>query len=98
MNGMDPTTDLLNVEESRAGHPFAGRPPPRTLDAFFSDVLDRGIFEGFYSTSKVDDVGQGNIAAAAIQDRHTQLNNIMKKHDIILYQDDYSGVGTNRNS
>ena len=85
------STDLVNVEETRSRNPFSGRPPPRTLDAFFSEVLDRGIFEKFFSSSSVDDVTQANIAAAAIQDRHTQANNDMKKHNIMIYEDDYTG-------
>ena len=76
---MNPTIDLVNVEEPRAGRPFAGSHPPRTLDEFFSEVLDVGVFEGFFSNSNVDDVTQSNIAAAAIQDRR-------KKHNLILYQ------------
>ena len=68
------STGLVNVEETRSGNPFSGRPPPRTLDAFFSEVLDRGIFEKFFTSSSVDDVTQANISAAAIQDRHTQAN------------------------
>lgn len=91
MDPTDSTTDLLNVHESRADHPFVGRPPPRTLDEFFSDVLDRGIFENFFSSSTVDNVAQSNIAAAAIQDRHLHANNIMKKHNLMIYHDDYSG-------
>ena len=91
MSASNAFNDLLNVEEPRAAHPFAGRAPPRTLDAFFTDVLDHGVLEGFFSSSRADDVAQSNTAAAAIQDRHVQMNNDMKKHNIILYQDDYSG-------
>ena len=93
---MNPTIDLVTVEEPRTGRPFAGRHPPRTLDEFFSEVLDVGVFEGFFSNSNVDDVTQSNIAAAAIQDRHNHMNNIMKKHNLILYQDDYNGRDNSR--
>ena len=86
---MDSTADLVNLHESRADRHFAGRHPPRTLDAFFTEVLDRGIFENFFTSSTIDDVARSNIAAAAIQDRNVHANNLVKKHNLMIYHDDY---------
>ena len=54
----------------------------------YADVLNGGIVRKFLSNCKVDNVAQGNIKVAAIQDRHASLNDVMKKHDIILYEDE----------
>ena len=93
---MDSTADLVNLEESRANHPFAGHHPPRMLDASFTEVLDRGTFENLFMPSTIDDVARSNIAAAAIQDRHVHANNLMKKHNLMIYHDDYSGYQASR--
>ena len=87
---MNPATGLESVEEPRAGHPFFGsRPPPQTLDAFFSEVFDRGIFKAYLPSPGVDDVAQMNLAAAAVQDMHAQMNDEMRNHGILLSHDDY---------
>ena len=44
---------LLNVDAEQAKHPFSGRPPLRSLEEFFSDVLDSDLLEDF-STPRGD--------------------------------------------
>ena len=81
---------LLNVDAEQAKHPFSGRPPPRSLEEFFSDVLDRDLLEDF-STPRGDLVTQSNIAASTVESLHNKANNRMRKEGILLDQDDYTG-------
>ena len=51
--GMDPWTvsltvvvmNLITVEEGRPANPFSGKHPPRSLNEFFAEVLDKDLLD-----------------------------------------------------
>ena len=82
--------NLITVEEGRPATPFSGKQPPRSLNEFFADVLDKDLLDGYFSNGRLSDVRQRNLIGTNLASLHVKANERMKRDGLMLEQDNYS--------